>query len=335
MKRTMFTLTLGAAAAVCLLAVMWFYCDRSIRRIDGQAGNDRVYDRHFILVTEDTSALWQAVYQSAAEAADRENVYLEWAGTDSMTDYSAADCMNIAIASRVDGIILQPDGSEAITEQINAAAEAGIPVVTVLYDATGSERISFVGVNSYQQGQVYGEQILDSLQEGENQVMVLLNASAEDVNMNLMYSQMNSVVERGKKADQKVEISTYSIDSSANFEAEETIRNIFVNEEILPDILICLDPVSTECACQAIVDYNQVGNVDIIGYYGSQIILDAISKGVIPGTVTINTEELGSYSVSALNEYLDQGYVSNYFNVDLNVIDSANVRQFQNRAVSE
>lgn len=335
MKKTMLTLTLGAAAAVCLLALMWFYCDRSIRQIDQQAGNDRVYDRHFILVTEDTSTLWQAVYQSAAQAAGQENVYLEWAGTDSMTDYSAVDCMNIAIASQVDGIILQPDGSEEIAEQIDAAMEAGIPVVTVLYDDTGSERISFVGVNSYQMGQVYGEQVLELLQEGENQVMVLLNASGEDVNTNLMYSQMNTVVERGKKASQKVEISTYSIDSSANFEAEEAIRNIFVNSEILPDILICLDPVSTECACQAIVDYNQVGNVNIIGYYGSQITLDAIGKGVIPSAVTIDTEELGSYSVSALNEYLDQGYVSNYFNVDLNVIDDTNIRQFQSKAAAE
>lgn len=329
MKKTMLTLTLGAAAAVLLLALMWFYCDKSIKEIDHQTGNDRVYDRHFILVTEDSSALWQAVYQSAAQAAARENAYLEWAGTDSLSDYSVADCMNIAIASRVDGIILQPDGSSKITEQINEAMDAGIPVVTVLNDDAESGRISFVGVNGYQMGQVYGERVLAALREGSNQVMVLINTSGEDINTNLMYSQMCNVVERGKKADQKVDISTYAIDSSTNFEAEETIRNIFVNAEILPDILICLDPVSTECACQAIVDYNKVGNVDIIGYYESEITLDAIQKGVIPASVTIDTEDIGRYSVSALEEYLDQGYVSNYFNVGLDVINSANVRKVQ------
>ena len=31
----------------------------------------------------------------------------------------------------------------------------------------------------------------------------------------------------------------------------------------MPDILISMDAVSTESACQAILDYNQVGNVDI------------------------------------------------------------------------
>lgn len=324
----MVTLTLGVVLAVFLLALMWIYCDRSMKKIDHQSGNDHVYDRHFILITEDTSALWQSVYESAAQSAASENVYLEWAGTDSMSDYSAVDCMNIAIAARVDGIILQPDGSSEITEQINAAADAGIPVVTVLNDDTGSGRISFVGVNSYQMGQVFGEQVLASLKDGYTKIMILINASAEDVNTNLMYSQISNMVERGKKNGQQTEISTYSIDSSTNFEAEEAIRNIFVNSVILPDILICLDPVSTECACQAIVDYNKVGSVDIIGYFESAVTLDAIQKGVIPAAVTIDTEEIGRYSVSALNEYLDQGYVSNYFNVDLNIIDSHNVKQF-------
>lgn len=328
MKKTMVTLTLGVVLAVFLLAIMWIYCEKSMREIDQQAGNDHVYDRHFILITEDASALWQSVYESAAQAAASENVYLEWAGTDSMSEYSVVDCMNIAIAAQVDGIILQPDGSSEITNQINAAAVSGVPVVTVLNDDAGSGRISFVGVNSYQMGQVYGEQVLASLQDGYNKIMVLINASAEDVNTNLMYSQMSNVVERGKKEGQQTEISTYSIDSSTNFEAEEAIRNIFVNSVILPDILICLDPVSTECACQAIVDYNKVGSVDIIGYYESAVTLDAIEKGVIPAAVTIDTEEIGRYSVSALNEYLDQGYVSNYFNVDLNIINGDNVKHF-------
>lgn len=328
MKKTMLTLTLVAVAAVLLLAVMWIYCDKSIREIDHQAGNDRVYDRHFILVTEDSSALWQAVYKSAAAEAARENVYLEWAGTDSLSDYSLVDCMNIAIASQVDGIILQPDGSSEITEQINAAMNAGIPVVTVLNDNAESDRISFVGVNSYQMGEIYGEQVLAALQKGYNRVMVLVNTFGEDVNTNLMYSRMSDVVEQGKQSDQQVEISAYYIDSSTNFEAEEAIRKIFVNSVILPDIMICLDPVSSECACQAIVEYNKVGNVNIIGYYESEVTRNAIQKGVIPAAVTIDTEDIGRYSISALKEYLDQGYVSNYFNVDLDIINSANVRRF-------
>ncbi|MDD3796107.1 MAG: sugar ABC transporter substrate-binding protein, partial [Lachnospiraceae bacterium] len=139
---------------------------------------------------------------------------------------------------------------------------------------------------------------------------------------------MNSVVEQGKKKGQTVNISTYSIDNSMSFDAEEVIRDIFVNSETLPDILICLDSVSTECACQAIIDYNEVGNVDIIGYYTSSSILDAIEKDLMPVTIVIDTEQIGQLSINALNEYHSLGYVSNYFNAELNIITKSNVNAF-------
>ena len=36
---------------------------------------------------------------------------------------------------------------------------------------------------------------------------------------------------------------------------------MFVNDENLPDVLVCMDEVVTECVYQALIDYNQVGNV--------------------------------------------------------------------------
>ena len=44
------------------------------------------------------------------------------------------------------------------------------------------------------------------------------------------------------------------MNTATSFDAEEDIRNIFVRRQQIPDILICLDLVSTECAMQALVD---------------------------------------------------------------------------------
>ncbi|MDD3795636.1 MAG: substrate-binding domain-containing protein, partial [Lachnospiraceae bacterium] len=267
MKKIIVPIILGLSAATAVLLGMWFYYNKSIREIEEQSmASSTVYDKHYAMISgEDDSLLWRSIYNSAREYASGENAYLEWVGADSVTDYLAEDCIRIGIASKVDGIILQPDGSSTMTDLINSAAEQGIPVVTVLNDDSESSRVSFVGLNSYQMGEIYGQQILKLLGEGETSIQVLTHSSTEDINTNLMYSKMNSVVEQGKKKGQTVNISTYSIDNSMSFDAEEVIRDIFVNSETLPDILICLDSVSTECACQAIIDYNEVGNVDIIG----------------------------------------------------------------------
>ena len=51
----------------------------------------------------------------------------------------------------------------------------GIPVVTIVNDAPQSLRQSFVGINDYQLGQVYGAQVANLLDGNTESVLVLLN----------------------------------------------------------------------------------------------------------------------------------------------------------------
>jgi len=52
--------------------------------------------------------------------------------------------MDTYIAQRVDGIIILPVDSAALTPTINRAVEADIPVVTFLSDSADSKRLCFV-----------------------------------------------------------------------------------------------------------------------------------------------------------------------------------------------
>ena len=329
MKKVFLPMAAGLLVLIGLLVGMRLFYRRSISEIEQISGAAEVFDRHYLLISGDRSELWQSVYENAGAFASETGNYLEWISPDEREKMSLSDCLRIGIASRVDGIILNPDGNTAVTELIDEAAESGIPVVTVLNDDLESQRISFVGINPYQMGEIYGEQVLSCLEQGENRILFLNNMTTDDASRNLSYSRMRELVERGRKKDQELSFSAYRIDTTSSFDAEETIRDIIVTSDEKPDILICPDPVSTECAYQAIVDYNEVGNVDIIGFYPSDTILDAIAKGLVPVTVSISVEELGRSSVEALNEYFELQYVSNYFSVGLNIITKENVGQFR------
>ena len=56
------------------------------------------------------------------------------------------DLMRIAISSGVDGIFVEADESEELTELIDEAVDRDIPVVTLYGDNTHSKRCSFVAV---------------------------------------------------------------------------------------------------------------------------------------------------------------------------------------------
>ena len=324
MKKPFFVVMAGALLCTLLVGAMWLYFNKSTEEIGRQeAAAQEKYNRHYVLIVEDpASNLWQEIYESASARAEESNAYLELLDSDAADEQTLEDFLRISIAAKVDGIIMQPDGSEEVRDLIDEAWEAGIPVVTALVDDSDSERISFVGINSYQMGTAYADAIMKNLKKDDSNVLVLAGEDAQETGTDLVLLQLMNEL---KQKDKSINVSSYYMNTFGSFELEEAVRDIFVRQEELPNMLVCLNEMITECAYQTLIDYNQVGNVDIIGYYESDTILDAIKKRTISGTISFNTDEIGRYSVEALNEYDSLGHVSNYFNVTLRTIEADNV----------
>ena len=86
---------------------------------------------------------------------------------------------------------------------------------------------------------------------------------------------------------------------------------------------------------QALVDYNQVGNVDVVGFYYSDVILDGISKGIISSAIALDMDEIGRYSVNALEEFSSLGHTSNYYSVGQHVITRYNTGHTEREELNE
>lgn len=280
------------------------------------------YDQHYVLITDgEDSDFWNKVYESALGEARQEGVYVERFGEGLAVDYSRNELLKMAIQASVDGIIVPGDEDEDTIALINEAVEKGIPVVTVLQDSTGSLRNCFVGNNNYNLGQEYGRQILELLPEDgkKSRVMVLANESRADTSQNLTMLGIRETLEQELGKDIPA-VESRPVDNTGNFSAEESIRDIFLDPGEMPDILVCLNEVYTRCAYQAAVDYNQVGTVQILGYYDSETILNAVAKNIIYSTITLDAEQMGRLCVQALEEYRQTGYTNSYMAVDTRLI---------------
>lgn len=157
-------------------------------------------------------------------------------------------------------------------------------------------------------------------------VTLLVNSYANSLDQNILYSGIQETIEQ-ERGETAVELSLQSVDDTNAFSVEESVRDIFMGEEI-PDILICLNELNTTCAYQAVVDYNKVGAVSILGHYVSDTILNAIDRGVIYATVDIDTSQMGGFCINALQEYHDLGYTSQYFTADIGLITRDNVDEY-------
>ncbi len=283
------------------------------------------YDRYYVLITEDrNNVFWQSVYEGALAEGAETGVYVEMFGENLSEEYTKEDLMKLAVHSKVDGIIVEADESAVMEEQLRWAHEAGIPVVTALYDNHESLRQSHIGVNSYNLGVEYGDQICEMIKkkpEGKYSVLVLLDKEKTDSNQNILIGAIRERV-RTQGMEHRITVDTAQVENDSMFAAEESIRDIFMEAEKLPDVMVCLNERNTTCVYQTVVDYNKVGQVEIIGYYASDTILSAIEKDIIYSTISIDTEQMGKYCVEALNEYIQNGRVSDYYGVDVSLINA-------------
>lgn len=321
---------IGIIITVLLSASAIFLFDRyqlQLKAADNMT-KEGEYRAHYVLITKDmATSFWQSVYESAKNEAVANNIYIEQIGSNLSEKYSMEDYLRISIASKVDGIIICPDESDSISELINEAADNGIPVVTILKDDINTKRVSFVGLNSVELGLVYGTQIYNQITKDTRNIYILMHSSETNSMNDMIFNQIKKTL--NEKLDRNhVNLQPYYISDVSEFDSEEAIRDIFVSSDIVPDMLVCMDEVDTECACQAIVDYNKVGDVTIIGSYTSDVILEAIHKKLAALTVAMDTEQLGKQSVQALLEYQEMGYVNNYYNVDLHIINYNNVNSY-------
>lgn len=158
-------------------------------------------------------------------------------------------------------------------------------------------------------------------------VAVLVNAYAQGLDQNILCSGIQETIEQERGENLEIELELISVDDTNAFSVEESIRDIFMEREI-PDIIICLNELHTTCVYQAVVDYNKVGQVNILGYYDSDTIINAIDRNVIYATVAIDTKQMGQFCIKALQEYHELGYTSQYFTADIRLIQKEDVEEY-------
>ena len=290
--------------------------------------------KYDMIVDSPNSSFWQAVYDCAQEWAQKNDAILELRGSGRESDYSKLDYMNMSIAAKADGIILQYNGEAGLEEAINTAVRNGIPVVTVMSDAVHSRRQSFVGVSDYQLGMAYGEIVAKYVDENTKKILILQKRDIDDMNESQIYTQISNAV-KVAAGSEDIEIKGRNLLSTGTFETEEAVTDIFQQKRNIPDILVCMDEETTECARQAILDFNLAGKVKIIGYYTSEDILAAVEKGVISVTCDVDTTQLGQYSVEAVTSYIEDGRTNSFYNVDINFLDKTAVEKMRREAVTD
>ena len=121
-----------------------------------------------------------------AERAAKElgNVEILWNAPANADQLKQKEILESFITQRVDGIAISALNGDFLTETINRAIDAGIPVVTWDSDAPKSKRLAFYGVDDYASGKIMAEQAI-ALLGGKGEVAVLTSLGATNLQRRL------------------------------------------------------------------------------------------------------------------------------------------------------
>jgi ribose transport system substrate-binding protein len=121
-----------------------------------------------------------------AERAARElgDVDIEWRAPDTADQLRQKEILESFITQRVDGIAISTLNGDFLTETINRAVDAGIPVVTWDSDAPKSKRQAFYGVDDFESGRIMGQEAIKLL-NGKGTVAVITSIGATNLQRRL------------------------------------------------------------------------------------------------------------------------------------------------------
>jgi ribose transport system substrate-binding protein len=118
------------------------------------------------------------------KAKELGNVEILWRGPETADQLRQKEILESFITQKVDGIAISSLNGDFLTETINKAIYAGIPVVTWDSDAPKSKRYAFYGVDDFAGGRILGEQAVRLL-GGKGQIAIITSVGATNLQRRL------------------------------------------------------------------------------------------------------------------------------------------------------
>jgi ribose transport system substrate-binding protein len=200
-----------------------------------------------------------------------------------------------AIARKPKGIVVfavEP----SLTPSINKAAEAGIPVVTILGDLPESKRIAFVGSHQFDLGFVGGTKLAEAL--GGNGKVAILSIPGTQ-----MFDDREQGFREAFKAFPGITVVQVG-DTKA-----DTATAISVAKDIMtrnPDLAAFVGTDSTAGigAATAVSEANKAGQVMTVAMDRNSDVLQAIQKGTLTGSVAQDDAAMAFWALQVLYNYV-------------------------------
>jgi ribose transport system substrate-binding protein len=257
----------------------------------GRHSNKEVF---YLIATNVNLPYWQTAAAGFKQAAAQYKVTAKVVGPDTYDPKAELTELQNAVAAKPSGILISVADASMLQSEIDAAVNAGIPVITMDSDAAGSRRLYFIGTNNLEAGRLGGKRVIEKLGGKGNVVFFTLGGQP---NTDERLKGFKDVF--AARPDIKV-VDVVDIKGDARNAFDKTQEDLALTGPKKIDAFICLEASSGKTVADAIKRAG--GGRELVAFDVDQDTLDAIKAGTIDATIAQKPYTMGYVGLNALDE---------------------------------
>jgi len=238
---------------------------------------------------------WQAGAKGFNQAAEKLQVTGKVVGPENYDPQAELAELQKAVAAKPAGILITVSDETVIGPGIDAAINAGIPVITVDSDAKGSKRLFFIGTNNLEAGRLGGHRVVERLGGAGNVVFFTI---AGQPNIEERLRGFKDVLETRPNIH-IVDVVDIKNDARTAFDKAQEMLTWTGPKKI--NAFVCLESATGKMVSDAIKRSNATDRV-LIAWDVNQDTLDGIKAGSINATVVQKPFSMGYVGLRALDD---------------------------------
>lgn len=211
------------------------------------------------------------------------------------------------ISQGVDAIVLNPISMDGCAPAVEAAKEAGIPIITLISITSNQDQAdAYVGSNAVESGVIEGEMMAEDL-GGKGNIVVMFGQMGHDAQIG-RYDGLKQAIE-----GTEIEIIAEQTGNWSREEGMKLMENWLTSGKEI-DAVVAQNDAMALGAVMAIEAKGLTGQIKVYGIDAQGEALDAVEKGTMNGTVFQNAKEQGTKCVDvALDAAQGKALEENYY----------------------
>jgi ribose transport system substrate-binding protein len=252
----------------------------------------------YVLVSSNTKiAYWQEAAEGLRAAGRELGVKVEMVGPETYDPKAEKEELMSVVQRKIPvaGILVSAADPELLKDAIDAAAAAGIPIITIDSDSPKSKRLTFIGTNNYLAGQMSGDLLAKELGGKGN---VVLYGMPGQANVEERMEGFKRALTRnpGIKIQQVVDMAG---DPAKAFDGT---RALIAAGKTKPDGFVCLEALSCKEVAD-VLDREGVKGKTIIAMDTQEETLNWMRKGAIRATIAQKPYTMAYFGIRVLDDF--------------------------------